>query len=36
MVISVLEFEVTVAGADEPALSGRTTVMAPVPGGGQG
>lgn len=36
MVISVLEFEVTVGGAAEPALSGRTTVMAPAPGGGQG
>ena len=32
LVISVIEFKVTPKGAAEPALSGRTTVMAPVSG----
>ncbi len=37
LVISAIEFEVTLADASEPALTGRTTVMAPasVPGGRQ-
>ena len=29
LIVSAIEFEVTIAGADAPALTGRTTVMAP-------
>ena len=32
LIISVIEFQVTPVGSDTPALTGRTTVMAP-PGG---
>jgi len=34
LVISVIEFEVTPAGSEAPALTGRTTVMAPMPASG--
>lgn len=36
LIISVIEFEVTPVGSDKPAVTGRTTVMAPTnasPGG---
>ena len=30
LIVSAIEFEVTVAGADAPALTGKTTVMTPT------